>query len=147
MQRVVFSNTTEKYKAVIVRFNVLTVKNNSIRLIHWITYCCVLFPLCSLMPLFGTSCFLSSFSATQSHGNSYIFYEVANSYEFVRPQSYKFIRFLLNRTYFTSCEIVWICTNDLHLTPPLNLTVTGVLTNRTKSYEWGRTNSYELATS
>ncbi len=62
----------------------------------------------------------------RSHGNSYIFYEVANSYEFVRPHSYKFIRFLLNRTYFTSCQIVWICTNDLHLTPPLNLTVTGV---------------------
>ncbi len=29
----------------------------------------------------------------RSHGNSYIFYEVANSYEFVRPHSYKFIRF------------------------------------------------------
>ncbi len=62
----------------------------------------------------------------RSHGNSYIFYKVANSYEFVWPHSYKFIRFLLNRTYFTSCQFVWICTNDLHLTPPLNLPVTGV---------------------
>ncbi len=61
-----------------------------------------------------------------SHGNSYIFYEVANSYEFVRPHSYKFIRFLVNRTYFTSCQFVWICTNDLHLTLPLNLPITGV---------------------
>ncbi len=42
----------------------------------------------------------------RSHGNLYIFYEVANSYEFVRPHSYKFIRFLLNRTYFTSCQFV-----------------------------------------
>ena len=42
----------------------------------------------------------------RSHGNSYIFYEVANSYEFVRPHSYKFIRFLPNRTYFTSCTFV-----------------------------------------
>ncbi len=25
---------------------------------------------------------------TLSHGNSYVFYEVANSYEFVRPHSY-----------------------------------------------------------
>ncbi len=32
----------------------------------------------------------------QSHGNSYIFYDVANSYKFVRPHSYKFIRLLLN---------------------------------------------------
>ncbi len=32
--------------------------------------------------------------------------EVANSYEFVRPHSYKFIRYLLNRTYFTSCQFV-----------------------------------------
>ncbi len=62
----------------------------------------------------------------RSHGNSYIFYEVAYSYEFVRPHSYKFIRFLLNRTYFTSCQYVWISTNDLHLTPPLNLPVSGV---------------------
>ncbi len=44
--------------------------------------------------------------------------EVANSYEFVRPHSYKFIRYLLNRTYFTSCQFVWICMNDLHLTRP-----------------------------
>ncbi len=41
----------------------------------------------------------------RSHGNSYIFYEVANSYEFLWPHSYKFIQFLLNRTYFTSCTI------------------------------------------
>ncbi len=54
-----------------------------------------------------------------SQGNSYIFYE-----------GYKFIRFLLNRTYFTSCQFVWIWTNELHLTPPLNPS----LTNRTKSY-------------
>ncbi len=32
------------------------------------------------------------------NGNSYIYYEVANSYEF--------IRFLLNRTYFTSWQFV-----------------------------------------
>ncbi len=42
----------------------------------------------------------------RSHGNSYIFYKVANSYEFVWPQLYKFIRFLLNRTYFTSCQFI-----------------------------------------
>ncbi len=35
----------------------------------------------------------------RSHGNSYTFYEVANSYEFVRPHSYEFRRFLLNRIY------------------------------------------------
>ncbi len=29
-----------------------------------------------------------------SHGNSYIFYEVANSYEFVRPHSYDLVRFV-----------------------------------------------------
>ncbi len=44
--------------------------------------------------------------------------EVANSYEFVRPHSNKLIRFLLNRTYFTSCQFVWMCMNDLHLTRP-----------------------------
>ncbi len=32
----------------------------------------------------------------------------------------------VNRTYITSCHFVWICTNDLHLTPPLNLPITGV---------------------
>ncbi len=31
---------------------------------------------------------------TLSHGNSYVFYEVANSYEFVRPHSYDFVRFV-----------------------------------------------------
>ncbi len=31
---------------------------------------------------------------TQSHGNSYVFYEVANSYEFVRPHSYDLVRFV-----------------------------------------------------
>ncbi len=31
---------------------------------------------------------------TLSHGYSYVFYEVANSYEFVRPHSYDFVRFL-----------------------------------------------------
>ncbi len=36
------------------------------------------------------------------------FYEVASSYEFVRPHLYKFIWFLLNCTYFTSCQFVWI---------------------------------------
>ncbi len=30
-----------------------------------------------------------------------------------------------NRTYFTSCTI-WICANDLHLTPPQQLPITGV---------------------
>ncbi len=43
--------------------------------------------------------------SARSHGNSYIFYKVADSYEFVRPHSYNFIRFLTNRTYFTSCTI------------------------------------------
>ncbi len=28
---------------------------------------------------------------TFSHGNSYIFYEVANSYEFIRPHSYNVV--------------------------------------------------------
>ncbi len=32
--------------------------------------------------------------STQSHGNSYIFYKVANSYEFVRPHSYDLVRFV-----------------------------------------------------
>ncbi len=31
----------------------------------------------------------------RSHGNLYIFYMVANSYEFLRPHSNKFIQFLL----------------------------------------------------
>ncbi len=31
---------------------------------------------------------------TLSHGNSYVFYEVANSYEFVRPHLYNFVRFV-----------------------------------------------------
>ncbi len=31
---------------------------------------------------------------TLSHGNSYIFYEVANSYEFVRLHSYDLVRFV-----------------------------------------------------
>ncbi len=38
--------------------------------------------------------------SARSHSNSYIFYEVANSYYFVRPHLNKFIRFLLNRMYF-----------------------------------------------
>ncbi len=42
---------------------------------------------------------------TWSHGNSFILYEVANSYEFVRPHLYEFIWFLLNRMYFTSSPI------------------------------------------
>ncbi len=73
-------------------------------------------------------CFCTAYVATpaRSHGNSYIIYEVANLYEFVRTHSYKFIRFLLNLTYFTSCQFVGICTNDLHLTPPLSLPVTWV---------------------
>ncbi len=32
----------------------------------------------------------------------------------VWPHSYKFIRFLLNGTYFMSCQFVWFCTNNLH---------------------------------
>ncbi len=32
----------------------------------------------------------------QSHGNSYIFYDVANLYDFVWPHSYKFILILHN---------------------------------------------------
>ncbi len=73
-------------------------------------------------------CFCTAYVATpaRSHGNSYIFYTVANLYEFVWTHSYKFIRFLLNLTYFTSCQFVGICTNDLHLTPPLSLPVTWV---------------------
>ncbi len=31
---------------------------------------------------------------TLSHGNLYVFYEVANSYEFVRPHSYDLVRFV-----------------------------------------------------
>ncbi len=31
---------------------------------------------------------------TLSHGNSYVFYEVANLYEFVRPHSYDLVRFV-----------------------------------------------------
>ncbi len=39
-----------------------------------------------------------------------------------------FTRWLIRTTslvqiqYFMSCQFVWICTNDLHLTPPLNVT-------------------------
>ncbi len=36
------------------------------------------------------------------------------------------VRYLINRMYFTSCQFVWICTNDLHFTLPLTLPVTGV---------------------
>ncbi len=50
--------------------------------------------------------FIQMFCPARCHGNLYIFYEVANSYEFVRPHSYKFIRFLLNHTYFTSCQFI-----------------------------------------
>ncbi len=32
--------------------------------------------------------------STLSHGNSYVFYEVANSYEFVRPHLYDLVRFV-----------------------------------------------------
>ncbi len=63
---------------------------------------------------------LYTVSTARSHSNSYIFYKVANSYELVRPHSYKF---LVNRTYFTSCQFIWIYMNDLHL----NLPVTGGL--------------------
>ncbi len=42
---------------------------------------------------------------TRSHSDLYIFHEVANSYEFMRPDSYKCIRYFLNRTYFMSCTI------------------------------------------
>ena len=42
---------------------------------------------------------------SRSHSNSYTFYEAANSYEFIRPHSYEFVRYLLNCTYFTSCPI------------------------------------------
>ncbi len=38
--------------------------------------------------------------------------------KFAWPRSYKFIRFLLNRMYLTSCPFVWILMNDLHITPP-----------------------------
>ncbi len=31
---------------------------------------------------------------TLSHGKSYVSYEVANSYEFVRPHSYDLVRFV-----------------------------------------------------
>ncbi len=31
---------------------------------------------------------------TLSHSNAFVFYEVANSYEFVRPHSYDLVRFL-----------------------------------------------------
>ncbi len=34
---------------------------------------------------------IAKVSPTRPHGNSYIFYKVANSYEFIRPHSYKFI--------------------------------------------------------
>jgi len=46
--------------------------------------------------------------------SNYVFY-VANSYQFIRPHS------LNRRTYFPSCPIR---TNDLPLTPPLNLPIT-----------------------
>ncbi len=36
---------------------------------------------------FELNCFLPA----RSHGNSYVFYEVANFYEFVRPHSYDFV--------------------------------------------------------
>ncbi len=43
--------------------------------------------------------------STWSHGNSYIFYKVANSYKFVWPHSYEFVWFLRNHMYFTSPPI------------------------------------------
>ncbi len=80
----------------------------------------------------------------RSHGNSYIFYEVANSYEFAQLHSYKFMRFLINCTYFTSCTIRM----NLYEWPTPNPTPKpthhcGV----DKSYKIVRVRSYKLATS
>ncbi len=73
--------------------------------------------------------------ATRSHGNSYIFYEVANSYDLVHILTI-FAKFKV----FQELDNLYDFIRLLCQTPTLNLPVTD------KSYEWGRTNSYEVAT-
>jgi len=52
----------------------------------------------------------------------------------IHTNSQDLTRILLNRTYFSNCPIR-MNPNNLHLTPPLNLTITRVSTNRTNSHE------------
>ena len=76
-----------------------------------------------------------------SHGNSYEFYEVANSYEFIRPHSYEFVRFLLNRTYFTNCPIRM---NSYEWPTPDPAPKPTHHVGLDKSYKFVRVRSYEL---
>ncbi len=76
-----------------------------------------------------------------SHGNSYIFYEVANSNEFVRSHSYT----IFAKSYvFTSCTI---CMNLYEWPTPNPAPKPSRHWGLDKSYEWGRVNSYKFATS
>ncbi len=59
-----------------------------------------------ILILYSWKTSIAEVSPTRSHGNSYIFYKVANSYKFIRPRSYKFMFFfLLNHKYFSSFTI------------------------------------------
>ncbi len=82
----------------------------------------------------------STDTPARSHGNSYIYYEVANSYEFVRPHSYKFIQLLLKSYIFYELPIrmnlyEWPTPN-----PAPKPTHHWGLDKSYKSYEW----SYEF---
>ncbi len=81
---------------------------------------------------------------TLSHGNSYVFYELANSYEFVRPHSYDLSKPPLMGRFRggVRCRSFVLIHTNWQLVKYVRFSK-----NRMNLYEWARTNSYELATS
>lgn len=80
----------------------IVARQGHIPTVHWLTIWCILHTkMASSLSIWQALIWLAGFFAASkcqgtpawSHGNSYVFYEVAILYEFVRTHSYKFIWF------------------------------------------------------